>query len=168
MNGNIFRVLKSKAIVLPHYFHCMEMSITNAKKSPFGLHRTKTCTGLKQHEDVLIMSKWQFSFSFGVNKLFGKETLIFWKQHINWSLYLVLRFGPWMVGEVVAHVSDHKLAVFNAGFRTQNKMTLERLHMNWHWTVTPHNWPKLTWLSAEHLRHREHTGYKCWVLNCRL
>lgn len=37
VNGNIFRVLKSKAIVLPHYFHCMEMSITNAKKKvPLG------------------------------------------------------------------------------------------------------------------------------------
>lgn len=65
-----------------------------------------------------------------VTELFGKETFVFWKQPINWFLYLVLRFGRWMVEEEVAQVPDHKLAVFNAGFRTQNKMTLERLHMN--------------------------------------
>jgi len=66
-----------------------------------------------------------------------------------------------MVEEVVAQVSDHKLVIFKAEIKTQDKMThcnLFKKHIQRNVTC---NWFMLTLVSQEHLRDRLHTSYRC-------
>lgn len=66
-----------------------------------------------------------------------------------------------MVEEVVAQVSDHILAIFKAGFKTQNKMTLRPFKKYIITCNVTCDWFMLTLDSQEHLLDRLHTGYRC-------